>query len=399
MLPRDPAISPVLRPGPATAAEALGDPRQQAFQRALAGQLGKPMQAHVLARLADGSAVVRVADTQARMMLPAGAQVGSDIPLKLVAINPRPTFEYSSGGTAALIEATPAPPAGQAPAAAPAQPDAEGAATFIPHGETGPLLYRPDGKAPAGAAAAAAASQAAAAARGAELQHAAQAGDPSTTLSPAGKVIGEVMAAVMRLEHPAAAVTASTPALAAPTPDAAAIAPALRQALGKSGLFYESHVAEWARGQRDIAELAAEPQMASRPGAPTEPQAAELINLQLAAHETGQLAWQGQLWPGQPMQWEIRRDAPQREPGREAGSEAAGAPVWKSRLRLSFPGLGELQATLVLAAGQVAVRVEPEQEQVAGVLRAQARALSDALEASGIALAAFAVIPRGGGHE
>lgn len=398
MLPRDPTVSPVLRPAPATAVEALGDPRQQAFQRSLAGQLGKSMQAHVLARLADGSAVVRVADTQARMMLPAGAQVGSDLPLKLVALNPRPTFEYSSGGTAALIEATPAPHAGEPHAALPAQPEPEGAATFIPHGEAGPLLYRPDGKAPpsaAGTAAAAAASQAGVSARSAEPQHPALPGDPSTTLSPAGKVIGEVMAAVMRLEHPAAAVTASTPALAAPTPDAAAIAPALKQALGKSGLFYEAHVAEWARGQRDIADLAAEPQMASRPAAPTEPQAAELINLQLAAHETGQLAWQGQLWPGQPMQWEIRRDAPQREPGHEA----AEPPVWKSRLRLSFPGLGDLQATLVLAGGQVAVRVEPEQEQVAGVLRAQGRALSDALAASGIPLAAFAVIPREAGHE
>src|SRR5437868_15094587 len=98
MLPRDSlGVNPLLRPSPALPVEALGDPRQQVFQRALAGELGKSMQGQVLARLADGSFVVRVNDMPARMMLPAGTELGSEVPLKLVAINPRPTFEMAAG--------------------------------------------------------------------------------------------------------------------------------------------------------------------------------------------------------------------------------------------------------------------------------------------------------------
>jgi hypothetical protein len=416
MLPRDTlGLNPVLRPGPALAPEALGDPRQQAFQRALAGQVGNSMQGQVMARLADGSFVVRVADTPARMMLPVGAEVGTEVPLKLVALVPRPTFEYGAGGAATLVEASPVPPgAAQAAALEPAGPDTEPAATFIPHEESEGLVYRPDGKSPAttpfaghnpatagstggaptASTAPAAASAGTAAARAAAASLASQslplphsaAADPGASLSATGQALGSVMAALMKLDQPAKTVAARVPVLARPSQDAAALAPALQQALEKSGLFYESHVAQWAQGQRPLADLAAEPQMASRPATPTEPEAAQLINLQLATQEQHQLSWEGQLWPGQPMQWQVSRDAPRREGGREAAE-----PAWQSQLRLRFPRLGELKATVVLVGGQVALRLEPGDDAAAGVLRAHAPALAAALGAAGTPLAALSI--------
>jgi hypothetical protein len=419
MLPRDAlGVNPLLRPSPALAVEALGDPRQQAFQRALAGELGKSMQGQVQARLADGSFVVRVNDMPARMMLPAGTELGSEVPLKLVAINPRPTFEMAAG---TLVEALPAPPGAQLPTGAPSQLPAEEAATFIPHAETAALTYRPDGTArqptvpPDAHAAAAPAQPGAAAAAGAQVASTRALAQPElalatagaktlpgmpadeATLSATGKVLGNVMAAVLKLDHPATAVAARAPVLAAPSQDAAAIAPALRQALAKSGLFYESHVAEWAQGQRPLAELAAEPQMQLRPANPAEPEAAQMINLQLAAHEQGQVAWQGLLWPGQPMQWEISRDAPHREPSRDGGDEAA--PTWQSRLRLSMPGMGDIGATIVLSGDRVAMRIEPAQADAAALLQAHAQQLVDGLAAAGTPLTALAIAPGADANE
>jgi hypothetical protein len=414
MLPRDAlGVNPLLRPSAALAVEALGDPRQQLFQRALAGELGKSMQGQVMARLADGSYVVRVNDMPARMMLPAGTELGSEVPLKLVAINPRPTFEMSAG---TLVEALPAPPGTQLPTGAPAQLPAEEAATFIPHAETAALTYRPDGTArqptlppDAQAAAAPQAGAAAASAAGAQVASARALAQPElalaantskpppgmqsdeATLSSTGKVLGSVMAAVLKMDQPATAVAARTPVLPAPSQDAAAIAPALRQALAKSGLFYESHVAEWAQGQRPLADLAAEPQMQLRPANPAEPQAAQMINLQLGAQEQGQVAWQGQLWPGQPMRWEISRDAPQREHSQADGGEPAA--TWQSRLQLSLPSLGDVKATIVLTGDRVAMRLEPGHHDAAPLLQAHAQQLVDALAAAGTPLTALAIAP------
>ena len=73
--------------------------------------LGKTMQAEVLSRLNDGSFVVRVNGSAARMQLPAGVQVGGEVALKLVGLEPRPTFEYGGGAgrTAAMAYAETAP--------------------------------------------------------------------------------------------------------------------------------------------------------------------------------------------------------------------------------------------------------------------------------------------------
>ena len=59
----------------------------------------------------------------------------------------------------------------------------------------------------------------------------------------------------------AASLAGNQPLLNAPPTSATSLVPLLRQALGQSGLFYESHVAEWAEGKRPLASLLLEPQM------------------------------------------------------------------------------------------------------------------------------------------
>ncbi|MGB9110658.1 MAG: flagellar hook-length control protein FliK, partial [Telluria sp.] len=118
MLARDQlTLSPVAR---TAAVLPVADPRQQAFQRALAGQLGQSLQAEVLSKLSDGSYVVRVADMAARIPLPQNVQVGNQVPLTLVALNPRPTFQVATAqGGPAFAEAGPPLPEGASPQASP----------------------------------------------------------------------------------------------------------------------------------------------------------------------------------------------------------------------------------------------------------------------------------------
>ncbi|WP_020652748.1 flagellar hook-length control protein FliK [Massilia niastensis] len=369
MLPRE-LVSAVTRAAPFQGAEQLADPRQQAFQRALAPLLGKAVHGQVLARLTDGSFVVKVADIAARMQLPPGAQVGADVPLTLVSLQPRATFQVGGQATPAFSEAGPPLPDGADPGKA-------------------PLAYREGGSAQqlgaAGRAQALLAQSAAAGAgvllAGAEARH--------TTLSPAGKAIGGVLAAALKADAPLGSLVGRAPVVGAPGADAGAIAAGLQQTLVKSGLFYESHVAEWAQGGRPLAELAAEPQQqAAREGArpvALDPATAQFISLQLATQEQAQLTWQGQLWPGQPMEWDVQREA-----GGDTKQED-GQPAWLSRLRLRFPALGELEANISLAGDTLQLRLSTGSHASASQLRRHAPQLEEALGAAGTRLASFDV--------
>lgn len=369
MLPRE-LVSAVLPASPARPAEQLNDPRQQAFQRALAPQLGKALHGEVLARLTDGSFVVKVANIPARMQLPAGAQVGADVPLTLVSVHPRPTFQVGTGASPVFSEAGPPLPQGADPGKA-------------------PLAMREGAAAQAGAAVGRAAALLQAAAAGSAAQTLGLEAN-NTTLSQAGKLIGGVLAAAQKADAPLTAALGRAPVVAAAGMDAASIAAGLQQAVGKSGLFYESHVAEWAQGARALAELNAEPQQQlAREGVrqqPLDPATAQFINLQLATQEQAQVAWQGNLWPGQPMELAVQRDT--REGHDEAGEPEA---RWHSRLRLRFPELGELDARLTFTGGRLQVQFAAGSEHTAALLRQHMGSLAGALDAAGTQLAGFEV--------
>lgn len=368
MLPRE-LVSNVGPVTPARPAEHLGDPRQQAFQRALAPQLGKALHGEVLAKLSDGSFVVKVANIPARMQLPEGSKVGADLPLTLVSVHPRPTFQVGLGANPVFSEAGPPLPQGADPGKA-------------------PLAMREGSAAQAGAAVGRAAALLQATAAGSAAQSLGLESN-TTTLSQAGKTIGGVLAAAQKADTPLTAALGRAPIVAAAGMDAASIASGLQQAVGKSGLFYESHVAEWAQGTRALAELNAEPQQqlareGARPQA-LDPGTAQFINLQLATQEQAQLTWQGKLWPGQPMQLEVQRDASEGHDGAEADTP------WHSRLRLRFPELGELDARLTLTGGRLQVQFAAGSEDTAALLRRHMDSLAGALEAAGTQLAGFDV--------
>jgi hypothetical protein len=188
-------------------------------------------------------------------------------------------------------------------------------------------------------------------------------------------------------------IHARAPLVDSPAAPPAQVAAAMKQAIAHSGLFYESHVAEWAEGKRPLAELLREPQMQTE-GKPSLHQAAtELLGQQLLTHEQAKVVWQGQLWPGQAMQWEVSKDAP--EHGRpDPGPEDA---LWRSSVRFRFARLGDVNARVVLHGGQLHIQVETADGAVGDLLRGQQATLAAALAAAGTPLTSFDIQARSSG--
>lgn len=337
------------------------DPRQEAFERALQTQVGKSMPVAVLSKFGDGSFLVRVAGNHARMQLPPGAQAGTDVPMTLVATSPRPTFQLENGHAAHAV-----------------------------------LVQLAPGSAQAAGKAAALHSAAALGASAAPAGGAADAADDGATasLSTAGRIITRLL----DIAGPAGHITSATPLQTAAPAGGAELAPLLRDAIGRSGLFYESHVAEWSEGKRTLPDLLREPQMAApRPGSPeTDPATAQLVSQQLVLHEQARMAWQGQVWPGQDMQWEIHRDAPE---GGKSGREDDPVPAWRSGLRLRFPQLGDIAATVVVSGGQLHIQLTTGTAGAGALLRAHAGELAAALGAAGSPLSSLDIRPAHGGQD
>lgn len=431
MLPRADLVGtrPVASPEATRPSILTGDARQEVFQRLNRIALGSFLRGEVLSHLRDGSFMVKVADAAVRMNLPGGTQVGQKLDLTLMATQPRLTFLLGSPPTT----------------------------------------------------------------------------DNTASLSNAGRLIDRILHAAKNEGAPQT-VAGKSPLVASPNVKPEQLAGAMKNALAFSGLFYESHVGQWASGQRPLMTLMYEPQAkysnmqlvsaalraaadASQPGASKpaaahsdvseantaqlaqlfenlkgKPEAARMlmelfraatppaedslpsasqqprqatadappgvvvrnlvatnlpddtpaplplpsmasadaeagvrpetmnsdsvrmINLQLNALEQQRVAWQGELWPGQQIEWEITEDTPH---GKESAEPEER--VWQSTVRFDMPVLGSVAATVRLAGQRVQVQVRTANEDTAALLRMHGEALSSALEAAGSPLDQLAI--------
>ncbi|CAB3764059.1 flagellar hook-length control protein FliK [Burkholderia paludis] len=281
----------------------------------------------------------------------------------------------------------------------------------------------------------------------------------------------------------ASAATAASPA----APPVAALSAALAQAVSESGLFYESHLAQWLAGQRPLAALMREPQArlaaaqadpdaaaqydstdvldellaqrspppataraTAQPGTPppggapardpaqawaagarqgaalpldtadplaerpdarwtparadlaaassdspaqtfatVHPAAVPLVRQQLDALATDQFRWTGEAWPGARLDWTIEPD----DPGGRAprGDDDTGDGIaWRTRLTLTLPSLGTVDAELVLNGAQLVARLRANQAGADRLTRHEA-ALRQRLEGSGLRVGGLSI--------
>lgn len=208
-----------------------------------------------------------------------------------------------------------------------------------------------------------------------------QNGSVQTHFSAAGELIGRLLQS--EAGQPARPLQGSAPLQATPGAEVAQLTQNLQQSLEGSGLFYESHLEQWSRGERTLDQIRQEPQ--NRPGG--DALAAQLLPQQLDTLEQRRLVWQGELWPGQPMQWELVQEKDQSQQPREPGQPAA----WETVLKLELPQLGQVNATIRLQGEQAQVRLRVLDEAAAAALQADQGRLDDALAAAGTVLGGFLV--------
>lgn len=233
---------------------------------------------------------------------------------------------------------------------------------------------------------------------------------PQSTLSSTARVLTAVLTTAQSGQTAQLALIGKTALFGNGLPATDELAQKLQDTISKSGLFYESHVTEWVKGERTLPELMREPQMqrmaqggeqAAARAAANGPDltAAQMINQQLHTHEQGRVQWQGEAWPGQPMQWDVRRE--QREKGKQDGGAGDDTPeqIWRSGVRFRFPLLGEVTASVTLIGGQVHIQVQTGSDDTAGTLRTHAGRLEQAMEAAGAPLSSLLITQDQGGGD
>lgn len=405
---------------------------------------GQLLKGEVLSKLMDGSFTVRVAGITAKMLLPEGSKTGDQIPLRLIGTEPRPTFllesdtgahqlptnapqlltpdpgkpglpspsqNYAAPQTAETGKATPLPATtgNNTPAViteAPPEADASTVVTLsgkqsLP--QTGNALLDK---------ALAPALQQLAPSKTSEIisksplpninvvdttpDHLSSA---PTALSNTGKMIDQILQ-TGRQTGTKTSISSEVPILVSPSElkDGIRTATKLQNQISTSGLFYESHVAEWAQGKRDIADIRSEPQsqlglskaadsMQTSNTTSINKEMGQIIHQQLNVLEQNVVRWQGELFPGQKIDWEIRKESEQAR-HTQAGSEDSS---WQSVVSFDLPTLGKVTATINLQSNTVGLSIRATQGGTVTALKSHASELASALQMAGSPLMSFVV--------
>ena len=279
-----------------------------------------------------------------------------------------------------------------------------------------------------------------------------------TTLSKTGSFIGNLLSEIDHQGGKAkpAPLNANQPLLDSFPEKTSDLAPILKEALTKSGMFYEAHQARWIEGKLATANLLQEPQGKLSPnllnhdsgiqqhplpqaqpqsplpheqplarpqgsviaddspknalpndavkpqsvetsfqrsvtdvaGTAIHPETTPLVQQQLNALATQTYAWQGQIWPGQEMQWEIAED----EQHGKSSENGDGEHHWKTRLRLDLPHLGNLDAKMSIdTRNQLQISISTGSEESRKQLLLAIGQFDNALQAVGLALSGFSI--------
>ena len=201
--------------------------------------------------------------------------------------------------------------------------------------------------------------------------------------------MGKWLAGVVKDAAPLPVV--QEPLLESPSRGSTLLAARLRSVLTQSGLFYESHLAQWAAGGVQLGEILKEPQgklsraafgddalsgyREQADAGFADSRTLPLIKEQLLLLNSGVLSWKGEAWPGQGMELAIKERGAQEG---EAGIEAT--------LSLELAHLGGVEAKLHFGAQGLRVDFVCGRPGSSAVLRHGGEGLRSALASCGLHL-------------
>ncbi|TXI93615.1 MAG: hypothetical protein E6Q34_05240, partial [Burkholderiaceae bacterium] len=291
-----------------------------------------PLKAEVIAKMSDGSYVANVEEIPLRLTLPSTVKIGDRLNLSLLQSHPRPLFALDGNNPVSLVE-TYSPVASHPEATSkrsPSQiidaqlrsntssdvPQKQPTLTVASHTqalERSPSTVKEQLRLEQN--------------QGHFLKdYHAFASMPASSeiqLSETAQIIGTVLRDTDKAPQ-GLSIKSSTPlidditAQAKPRSLSTRLAAQMHQQIEHSGVFYESHVAQWANGERQLEELKQEPQakiaLAFESTVLTDQnnkqhlQLSEIVHQQLDIAESASLKWQGNLSPSIPMSMQIQKE-------------------------------------------------------------------------------------------
>lgn len=398
-------------------AAGLNQTSQGALLNASQLTVGKQFQAEVVATLADGTYIVKVADVAARMQLPNSPEVGAKLSLTLLSTSPRATFLLNPDGALAAG-------AGSAPntATATLASSVKQLLDDFNHGAGATGLTLQSGT-NVGAVAGKASDP--------RLLTLAQTQPDSApaNLSSTGRLVNALLQNVGQQSN--VVNVSKLPLLSAPDGGAGVLAKALQGGVSSSGVFYESHLLQWAEGSLSTAQLMKEPQASYPTPAATNPaataqasgpnpdtglknillqttgqlpdtpkpvagsstdslsvllpkEATSMIQQQLQTLEQQRFMWSGEVWPGQTMDWEITKEKPAQQKNQTDKS-------WNSAVKFELQQLGNISAQLQLTGNRLKLIVQAQDATSALLLKNHAHELVSALDVSGTQVEALQI--------
>lgn len=368
------------------------DARQEVFHQLSNIAIGQQLDAKVLSQLEDGTFLVRINDTSARMSLPVGTRVGDSIPMTLVDTEPRMTFLLGAEGNAET-------------GAAKATLSSAGRLinNLLQSAEQDGVSTTLVGKAPLVGASTANTAQIAAALQNtltssglfyeSHLQDWINGNRSLTDLMHEPQNSGNINGKSQSAPNSAEA-TRLLNFVRELSNNGRPIADLLRDVETQLGTDKDAQrllgvVRNWTDSGRSLADLT---QALKTPnGADSllrqdmiSTDAARLINQQLNTLENQRVVWHGDLWPGQPMEWEVNRDA--RGQSAEEPQQS-----WQSVVRFELPTLGAVSATINLVGDRVYMQVRATTDEATSSLLAHGSELKEAMDRAGTPLDSFTV--------
>ncbi|MDD2335580.1 MAG: flagellar hook-length control protein FliK [Geobacteraceae bacterium] len=220
------------------------------------------------------------------------------------------------------------------------------------------------------------------------------------------------------------------PLLTSPPVNSLALATSLRNALSFSGLFYESHLLQWFLGERLFADIQKESRlrlasMAKRGKEPlsdatsseelgliadkkgflafalendeqpdnvkhstalSESLTSALLREQVETLLSGIFHWQGSVWHGQDMAWEVEKQ--------ESESNQDCEQSWRTSIRLTLPNLGKVSATLVSSDEGITGKITTDSTTTKNTMQQELGCLEEKMTASGLTLRTMTIEQR-----
>ncbi|UEP34613.1 flagellar hook-length control protein FliK [Burkholderia ambifaria] len=220
---------------------------------------------------------------------------------------------------------------------------------------------------------------------------------PDAVQQDAPDVLDELLA--QRLPLPAATRTAVQPGATAPGGAAAhslasaqnapaVVRPGMASSTaGTTDPLGDHPDARWTPARAELATASADPQ--AQASAPVHPAAVPIVRQQLDALATDQFRWAGEAWPGARLDWTIEPDDPGGHASR-GGDDAGDGIAWRTRLTLTLPSLGTVDAELVLNGAQLVARLRANSAGADRLTRHEA-ALRQRFEGSGLRLGGLSI--------